>query len=91
MRFVTYRKDGTDTAVCVRCDATHTRIKKDSATGHKFLESVIEKEATCTRPGTVLLECDECGATEKAALPATGVHSWGGVIFIYRKTARAVL
>ena len=73
----TCTKDGTETAVCVRCDATHTRIKKDSATGHKFLESVIEKEATCTRPGTVLLECDECGETEKAALPATGVHSWG--------------
>ena len=73
----TCTKDGTETAVCVRCNATHTRIKKDSATGHKFLESVIEKEATCTRPGTVLLECDECGETEKAALPATGVHSWG--------------
>ena len=73
----TCTKDGTETAVCVRCDATHTRIKKDSATGHNFLESVIEKEATCTRPGTVLLECDECGETEKAALPATGVHSWG--------------
>ena len=73
----TCTKDGTETAVCVRCDATHTRIKKDSATGHNFLESVIEKEATCTRPGMVLLECDECGETEKAALPATGVHSWG--------------
>ena len=79
----TCTKDGTETAVCVRCDATHTRIKKDSATGHKFLESAIEKEATCTRPGTVLLECDECGETEKAALPATGVHSWGrGQIYL---------
>ena len=79
----TCTKDGTETAVCVRCNATHTRIKKDSATGHKFLESVIEKEATCTRPGTVLLECDECGETEKAALPATGVHSWGrGQIYL---------
>ena len=71
--------DGTETAVCVRCDATHTRIDADTATGHTYLETVVEKQPTCTAAGLLSLICQTCGHVEKGSVPATGVHNWGSV------------
>lgn len=65
--------DGTETATCTRCDATHTQISYGSAIGHDYVESVVA--ATCTSSGSVSLICSVCGDSEVATIPATG-HSW---------------
>lgn len=66
--------DGTETATCTRCDATHTQISYGSATGHNYVESVVA--ATCTSSGSVSLICSVCGDSEVTTIPATGEHSW---------------
>ena len=66
--------DGTETATCTRCDATHTQISYGSAIGHDYVESVVA--ATCTSSGSVSLICSVCGDSEVATIPATGEHSW---------------
>src|SRR5699024_8435258 len=66
--------DGTETATCTRCDATHTQISYGSAIWHDYVESVVA--ATCTSSGSVSLICSVCGDSEVATIPATGEHSW---------------
>ena len=68
--------DGTETAVCVRCDETHTRVDADTATGHTYLETVVEKQPTCAATGILSHICETCGHVEKGIIPATGVHNW---------------
>ena len=68
--------DGTETAVCSRCDATDTRIIKGSALGHDLVQSKEVKAPTCTHDGELEYVCADCGHTETAVIPATGVHDW---------------
>ncbi len=68
--------DGTETAVCTRCDATDTRIIKGSALGHDLVQSKEVKAPTCTHDGELEYVCADCGHTETAVIPATGVHDW---------------
>ena len=59
-------QDGTETAKCDRCDATHTRTdvgsKEDAK--HSFSEYTSDGNATCTADGTKSRVCTVCGEKE---------------------------
>ncbi len=53
--------NGTETAKCDRCDATHTREKSGTALGHQAVKTEV-KAATCTKDGNIeYWYCETCG------------------------------
>lgn len=55
-------ENGTETAKCDRCDATDTRVIENSTIEHNYSpEWTIDKEPTCTVPGSKSHHCITCG------------------------------
>ena len=56
-------EDGTETAKCVYCDETFTRIKENSALDHNYSdEFTVDVEPTCDTDGTKSKHCSRCNA-----------------------------
>ena len=73
----TCTENGTETAKCDRCDATHTRTVENSALGHNYADLwTTDKDPTCTEPGSKSHHCTRCGdKADITAIPALG-HSF---------------
>ena len=57
---------------CSRCDYTEVR-KEKPALGHTAGEWEVLYEATCKKPGSMVLHCSTCGnVIDKKSIPATG-------------------
>lgn len=71
--------DGTETAVCDRCEATSTISDEGSALGHSWGEWVTTKEPTADAVGTQTRTCEACGASDTQTLdklPQEHVHDY---------------
>jgi len=73
----TCMENGTETAKCDRCDVTDTRVIENSTTEHNYSsEWTVDKEPTCTEPGSKSHHCIVCGAmTDITEIPAA--HTFG--------------
>ena len=60
---------------CLNDDCPFLNSEKDGYAAHTFNETV-DKQPTCTEPGSQTLTCSECGYTKTESIPATG-HTWG--------------
>jgi len=56
--------DGTETAKCLDCDVTHTRVDVDSKLPHSFINYISDNNSTCTTNCTETAKCDNCDATD---------------------------
>ena len=74
----TCTQNGTQTAVCDRCDVTDTQVLEDTATGHSFDEGRITSEPSCTQEGEMIFTCS-CGEQYSTVLPANG-HRYDTVV-----------
>ena len=56
-------EDGTETAKCMYCDETFTRIKENSALDHNYSDEFnVDVEPTCDTDGTKSKHCSRCNA-----------------------------
>ena len=62
-------QDGTQTAVCDRCDVTDTQVLPGSATGHQYDSGVVLQEPTCIQDGLWVYTCS-CGDQYTLPLPS---------------------
>ena len=70
-------ENGTETAKCDRCNATDTRILENSKVEHNYsLEWIIDKEPTCTEPGSKSHHCILCG-DKSDITEISAAHSFG--------------
>mgnify|MGYP005805039819 CR=1 FL=1 len=60
---------------CSVCGKVLTKQESIPATGHRWDDGVVAKEATCGEPGTKLFTCTVCGDTKTESIPATGNHT----------------
>lgn len=68
-KFATCTENGWEEYVtCTRCD--YTTYKEIPATGHRYRNWIIDKEATCTDTGRKHKECIRCGDTITEEIPA---------------------
>ncbi|MBO5907416.1 MAG: hypothetical protein J6Q85_04640 [Clostridia bacterium] len=74
----TCEANGTETAKCVRCDATDTKPIANSKLGHDF-QNYVANEATCTENANESAKCTRCDATDVKETPDTALgHSFSG-------------
>lgn len=60
----TCTQDGTETATCIFCTATYTRVKEGSALGHDYFdEYTVDVRPTCTETGICSRHCSRCNST----------------------------
>ena len=60
----TCSQDGTETATCIFCTATDTRIKEGSALGHDYSDKyTVDVPSTCTETGMRSRHCSRCDST----------------------------
>ena len=75
-------EDGTETAKCMYCDETFTRIKENSALDHNYsVEFTVDVEPTCDTDGSKSKHCSRCNArTEVTKVDKLG-HDFVNYIF----------
>ena len=71
------KTEGSHCSVCGEVIKAQTIIK---ATGHKYDDSKITKQPTCTETGVKTYTCSECGATKTETIKATGHKSSSWII-----------
>ena len=81
-------KDGTETAKCIRCDATQTRIYEESALGHSFTNYINDGNSDCTHDGTETAICDNgCRTVDTRIVEGTALgHSFTDYVTIFEVT-----
>lgn len=73
-------QDGFEKTVCTQCNKVLSE-NTVSATGHSFGEWQVTDEPTISKPGSKSRICNNCGAVETEAIPATEYELAEGVVF----------